>query len=261
MDRIDLFSGLSYGFLILSACLMSLQTTHSPEDLNEAAESRAAVSSTCGIVDPTGMKKGGLKMIRRSVAMVLFVWVSMAGLGAADSWELDLSAGSTSLSGGIHYKTYLDAGYIRVGGTGTYTDDDDSEYRWISLDMFVGSDTVRPGLFVDLGLRGILGRVKEPLRSGDLGALGFAVAAGYLFSRDVTLIPIEVFSTLTWAPGPLSFRDTESFFQTDLGVGLRIIRNASLFASYTYYRVELESGSTDWSMNDHVIRAGLMLRF
>ena len=200
-------------------------------------------------------------MIKKSMTMVLLLLVSMVSLSAADSWELDLSAGSTYLSGGIHYKSYLDSGYLRVGGSGTYTDDDDSEYRWVSLDMFVGSDTVRPGLFVDVGLRGFLGRVKEPGVSGDLGAIGFGVMAGYLFSRDVMPIPLEVFSGITWAPSPLSFRDTESFFQTDVGLGLRVIRNASIFASYTYYRIEMESGPINWTLNDNVLRAGLMLRF
>jgi hypothetical protein len=200
-------------------------------------------------------------MINKTAAMVMAFFVSMVGLSAADSWELDLTAGSTYLSGGLHHKTYMNTGYLKVGGSGIYVDDDDLEYKWASLDLFVGSDTVRPGLFVDVGLRGFLGRVKESGRSGDLGAVGFAVAAGYLFPPEVMPIPLEVFSGVAWAPGPLSFRDTENFLQLDLGVGLRIIRNASIIASYTYYHLEMESGSSDWSVSDNVLRAGLMLRF
>jgi hypothetical protein len=197
-------------------------------------------------------------MLYKSAAMVIAFLVSVTGFCAADSWELDITAGSTYLSGGLHHRTYMDSGYLKVGGSGVYADDDDVEYRWGSVDLFVGSDTVRPGLFVDLGLRGFLGRVKEPNRSGDLGAIGFAVAGGYLFPTE---IPFEIFSGLTWAPGPLSFRDTENFLQFDLGLGLRLIRNASIIGSYTYYRMELDSGPRDWSVNDNVFRAGLVLRF
>jgi hypothetical protein len=200
-------------------------------------------------------------MFKKSLVMVAMFLITAMGICAADSWELDLSAGSTYLSASIHNKTYMDTGYLKVGGTGVYADDDDFEYRWGSLDLLVGSDTVRPGLFVDIGLRGFLGRVKEHHLSGDLGAIGFALATGYLFPREVMPVPLEVFSSVTWAPGPLCFRDAENFIQFNLGAGLRIIRNASIFASYTYHRIKMESGQTNWTVDDNVLRAGVMLRF
>jgi hypothetical protein len=201
-------------------------------------------------------------MIRKPVAVILFLLlVSMSSLCSAEIWEMDLSAGPTSLTGGLHYKQYLDTGYLRVGGTGVYTDDDDTNYKWGSFDFTVGSDTLIPGMTLDVGLRGILGKAEDSDNSGDVGAVGFTSNAGYLFSRDVFPIPLEVFGGLTWAPAPLAFMDTDNYFEANLGVGLRVIKNASIIASYSYYHLKMESGSSDWHLDDNVFRAGLLLRF
>lgn len=201
-------------------------------------------------------------MIRKPMAVILFLFlVFMSSLCEAETWDMDLSAGPTSLTGGLHYMQYLDTGYLRAGGTGVYTDDDDTNYKWGSLDFTVGSDTLMPGLNVDVGLRGILGKAEDRHHSSDVGAVGFTGSAGYLFSRDVFPIPLEVFSGLTWAPDPLSFTDTDNYFEVNLGVGLRLIKNASIVASYSYYHLELESSPSDWSLDDNVFRAGLKLRF
>ncbi|RJQ78750.1 MAG: hypothetical protein C4519_11835 [Desulfobacteraceae bacterium] len=199
-------------------------------------------------------------MIKKRLGLTLLL-VLMSGLCWADTWELDLSAGTSHISGGIHYKSFLDTGYLKVGGTGVVTDDDDTEYKWGSLDVTAGSDTLRPGLNIDIGLRGLLGKAEEPGVSGDVGAVGFTTAAGYLFPSDVFPIPLEIFGSLTWAPRPLSFRDTENIFEINLGIGLRLIKNASIIASYSYYHLEMESDTADWSINDDVFKAGLMLRF
>jgi hypothetical protein len=125
----------------------------------------------------------------------------------------------------------------------------------------VGSDTLSPGLFCEVGLRGIGGAVDEEPDSGDVGLIGFAFAAGYLFPKEVTMIPLEVFSSLTWSPDPLAFLDSEAFLEFNLGVGLRIIKNASVIATYSNYHVEMKSGQEDWTLNDDAFRLGVVLRF
>lgn len=201
-------------------------------------------------------------MLNKSCAVILLLFlVSISSPVAADPWEMGLTAGPTSLAAGIHHKSYLDTGYLRLGGSGVYTDDDDTEYKWASLDATVGSDTLFPGMTLDIGLRGILGDADEPGASGNVGAIGFTAAAGYIFSRAVFPIPLEVFGGLTWAPQPLSFLDADRYLEANMGVGLQVIKNASIIASYTYYHLEMESDSADWSLNDDVFRAGLLLRF
>lgn len=199
-------------------------------------------------------------MARKLIATLVFLSM-MVGVSWADQWELGLSAGSKSLSAGIHHKTYMHNGYFRIGGSGVYTDDSPTEYKWGSLDFTVGSDTLFPGLSVDVGLRGILGSAEKHRLSGDLGAVAFTGGATYFFSPHAMPVPLEVFSSMTWAPSPLSFIDAEQYFEFNVGGGLRIISNASILLSYTAYRVEMKSGPGDWELKDDVFRVGVVLRF
>lgn len=198
-------------------------------------------------------------MIRIMAALALILAITT--VSAAEEWEIDLSAGDESVTGGVHDKSYLDSGYLRIGGSALYSDDDELEYKWASLDLMVGSDTLSPGFACEVGLRGIGGAVDEEPNSGDVGLVGFSFAAGYLFAKEVTLIPLEVFSSLTWSPDPLAFLDTEEFLEFNIGVGLRIIKNASVMATYSNYHVGMKSGQEDWSLNDDAFRLGVVLRF
>lgn len=187
------------------------------------------------------------------LAMVSVCW--------AETYDFELTAGGSSLTAGAHYKSYLDTGYLRFGGSGVWTDENDTEYKWAGVDFMVGSDTMRPGLNLEIGLRGILGSAEDGGYSGDVGAVGFAGMASYLFPTDVVPIPIEVFSGVTWSPGLLSFRDTDSYTEFYIGAGVRIISNASIIVNYATYRVEMDSGPSPWILNHDTLRIGLALRF
>ncbi len=194
-------------------------------------------------------------------AGLLLACLMAATVCSADSWEIDLTAGTTAVAGGVHYKSYIDSGYYRIGASGIHKDDDDTEYTLGSLDLTVGSDTMVPGLFCDVGLRGIYGTADKDNRSGDFGALGFTGSVGYLFPSDMIPIPFEIFGGVTWAPGPLTFEDAGNYLEFNVGVGVRIIRNASIVASYTNYRIEMDSGPGDWTFEDDLFRVGLVMRF
>lgn len=199
-------------------------------------------------------------MIHKIVG-TLWVLVMLNGVCWANSLELDLMAGTESISGGIHYKDYIESGYYRIGGSVVHTDDDDVEYTLGSLNLTVGSDTLAPGFTCEVGVRGIFGTADDGGYSGDVGALGFTGEAGYLFPTDLIPVPLEVFGGLTWAPSPLSFADTDNYLEFNAGVGLRILRNASIRASYTHYRIDMDSGPGDWDLEEDAFRLGLAMRF
>ncbi len=197
----------------------------------------------------------------RKLLLAMMIWLSFVGLCMAESWELNLDAGPTSVSGGVHYKRSLANGFMKAGASGLYTDNDDTEYKWAEFSFTVGSDTIQPGLSCEVGFRGILGDAEDNSHSGDIGALAFTGHAGYLFPRWMVPIPLEVFADLTYAPEPLSFRDTEDYLSMDLGIALRIIQNASVLLEYSLYEVDMESGPGDWTLDEGAIRLGILMRF
>lgn len=213
-----------------------------------------------GKFSPSLQRTGGREMVFKTTGIVLICFM-MATLSAADSLELDLTAGESTVSGGVHYKGYIDSGYYRFGGSGIYTDDDDTEYTIGSLDLTVGSDIMVPGLNCEVGLRGIYGTADEDDDSGDIGAVAFTGSAGYLFPSDMIPIPVEVFGAVTWAPEPLAFEDTEMYLEFKIGVGVHIMRNASIVASYTNYHIDMTSGPGDWTLDDDPFQIGLSMRF
>ena len=199
-------------------------------------------------------------MVLKAASFVLACLMITAAC-EAESLELELTAGESTVAGGVHYKSYIDSGYYRIGGSAIYTDDSDTEYKLGSLDLTVGSDTLLPGLNCDVGLRGIYGTADEGSNSGDIGAVAFTGSAGYLFPSDMIPVPIEIFGGVTWAPGSMTFEYAENYLEYSVGVGVRIIRNASIAASYTKYRVKMDSGPGDWTFDDDFFRIGLVMRF
>jgi len=197
----------------------------------------------------------------RKLLLAAMLLLTTCTLCAAQSFDINLTAGTTSVSGGLHYKSYLESGYFCMGASGVYTDDDEREYKWGSLDLMVGSDTLGPGLSCDVGLRGIVGSADDASTSGDIGALGFTGTVGYCFPRTMIPVPLEIFGGLTWAPRSLTFMDVEDYFEFNAGIGVRIIQSASIVGTYTKYDVEMESGPGDWTLSDDVYRLGLVMRF
>jgi hypothetical protein len=204
--------------------------------------------------------KGNL-MMRKILLVFLVCGFLVPGYGFANGWEANLNAGTDSVLGGIAYKRDLNAGYMKTGVSGLYTEDGNMEYKWAEFQFVVGSETLSPGLTCEVGLNGLLGDAEDNGYSGDVGALAFTGYVGYLFPKRVMPIPFEVFGGLTYSPEVLSFRDTENYSSYRLGAGLRIVPNATVSLEYVNYDVDMEAGPGDWNLDDDVIRLGLAMRF
>lgn len=195
------------------------------------------------------------------LSWTLGIWFLLSGPAMAQSWETFLDAGTTSISGGVHYKKQVTNGFMKFGGTGLYADDDDIAYKWGTVDFLVGSDALVQGLTVEAGVRGILGDAEENGRSGDVGAVAFAGQVNYRFPRRLIPLPLEVFGGLAYAPEINCFRDSDDFLSINLGLGYRIIPNAAIIVDFTAYDLDMESGPGKWTLDDEVFRVGIVMHF
>jgi hypothetical protein len=199
--------------------------------------------------------------MKKIMLLMTIIYGMVIGSCLAAGLEADLTVGSDSIEGGFHLKRDLANGFWRAGGTVLYTDDDDMEYKWAELDFSVGSETLAPGMTCDVGIKGILGDAEDNGYSGDVGAVAFAGRISYLFPRQQTPVPVEVFAGLAYAPEIMSFRDTEEYLAFHVGVGVRIVQNASIIVKYNSYDVDMESGARTWELDDSNVRLGLVMRF
>jgi hypothetical protein len=199
--------------------------------------------------------------MKKVLFLMILVFSIAVGSCLADGFEADLTVGSDSIEGGLHFKRDLANGFWRAGGSVLYTDDDDMEYKWAEVDFAVGSETLAPGMTCDVGVKGVLGEAEDDGFSGDVGALAFAGRINYLFPQQRTPVPIEVFAGFAYAPQILSFRDTEEYMAYHVGVGVRIVQNASIILKYNSYDVDMETRSIPWDLDDSNVRLGLVMRF
>jgi hypothetical protein len=196
---------------------------------------------------------------------VLLFMMVLAGLAIgpcwADGYDADLTVGNTSIEGGFHLKKDLANGFWRAGGTVLYTDDSDTDYKWLELDFTVGSETMQPGLTCEVGLKGVAGDGEDNGLDGDIGAMAFAGRVGYIFPQRGMPVPVEVFAGIAYAPEILSFRDTEQYLAYHIGIGVRIVQNASIVLKYNAYDVDMDSEGRKWDIDNSNFRFGLVMRF
>lgn len=200
-------------------------------------------------------------MVRKFVLLLVFFVFVLPAIGLAAGWEANLNAGGASAAAGVHYKRDLNNGYMKAGVSGIYTDDNDLEYKWAEFKFVVGRENIQPGLTCEVGLKGIFGDAKENQFSGDVGALAFTGHVGYLFPKQMIPIPLEIFTGASYAPGVLSFRDTDDYLSYNIGIGLRVMQNASVIFEYGAFDVDMEAGPGPWNLDDGVFRLGLAMRF
>jgi hypothetical protein len=195
--------------------------------------------------------------------LLLLIILSSFTVGSclAAGLDAELTVGSDSIEGGMHFKRDLANGFWRAGGSALYTDDDDMEYKWIEGDFTVGSETLAPGMTCEVGIKAVAGEAEDGRYSGDVGAIAFAGRINYLFPRQNTPVPVEVFSGFAYSPEIMSFRDTEEYLAYHIGVGVHIVQNASIILKYNSYDVDFESRNIPWELDDSNIRLGLVMRF
>ena len=198
--------------------------------------------------------------MRKILLFLLMFELTMVGWCVAGEYEVGLTVGEHSINGGLQYKKHTMNGYWKTGGAALYVDKDNAEYQWLDLDFVVGSETLLPGMGVEVGFKGLLGEV-EKFRSGDVGAIGFTGRVSYTFFREMTFVPIEIYGGFTYAPEVLSFLDTENVFNYKLGVAVYVVENAAIVTEYNAYDIDMNSGGGDWEFSDNEFRFGLKLRF
>jgi hypothetical protein len=199
--------------------------------------------------------------MKKVLLLAIVLGLCMASASWADGYEADLSAGNTSIQGGLHYKRDLSNGFWKAGASGLYTDDDETEYKWLTLDFMVGSDNLSPGLSCEVGVKGIVGDAEDNHYSGDVGALAFAGQVSYVFPTGKIRMPLEIFGGIAYAPEIMSFRDTENYLEYSFGLGVHIVQNASIICKYTAYDMDMESGPGKWDLDHNAIRIGLVMHF
>lgn len=199
--------------------------------------------------------------MKRNLFMACLLLLPMSAVCSAESMNLELSVGSTSVAGVLNAKRNTASGFYQFGGDFVYADDDETEYKYGALRLNWGNETLVSGLTFDLGLRSILGDAEDGLQSGDIGVFGLMGNVKYLIAPERMPFPLELIGSLTWGPKILSFEDADGYCDWTLGLGVRALKNLSIIGTYTKYNIDMESGPGDWELDEDELRLGVILYF
>jgi hypothetical protein len=186
---------------------------------------------------------------------------SLAAVVNAESYRVELHAGGSSIHAGVDAKYYVNRGYLKVGGDLVYSHEDNEKYTLGDLRVLVGSETLYPGLQVELGFKGLVGEAEDNGDDGEVAGIGFMGTVAYTIPEYISPIPIEVWLNMTGAPQPLSFADLENYFDFSTGVSFYIVESAAAVLSYRYHSFEMEENGNDFDVRDDTFTVGLQINF
>lgn len=199
------------------------------------------------------------KSIFLSIAVLLFM--TQAVISSAQTFETFLNAGASTVQAGLDVYHTLDQGYLRTGLSGIYSNHDDAKLRMLELHASISDEILIEGLNGELGIKGLLGSVKEGSRDSDLGSFAFMMGAAYRLPRDIFPITTKIFTEITWTPHPLAFIDMDRYFEIRTGIDFFLVEKAAIEFSYNHYNMKLEADPRNWDYEDDIVMIGVKLRF
>lgn len=180
----------------------------------------------------------------------------------ADGKKAKLTVGSGSIYGEFQAVRDMGDGFSKIELSGTYTENNNTEYEWGQIGFLVGSDVLHPGLTCEVGLKGLIGKAEEYGFSGDVGAIAFSGQVSYDFAQQMTLPgSFEVFMGLDYANDILSFLDADDYLAFRMGVEIPLFQHAAVILEYSAFDMDMTAGPGPWDMDDDLFRFGLSMSF
>lgn len=183
------------------------------------------------------------------------------GISSAQTYEAFLNAGASTVRAGLDANHSLDEGYLVTGLSGFYTNYDRGEYRSLEAHAAIKDDILIEGLSGKLGIKGLIGSVDKGFGNSDLGSLAFMAGGVYQLPRNIFPVNTEVFTEITWTPGPLAFIDMDRYFDFMAGVDVFLVQRAALEFAYIHYNMKMEADPRNWTNKDDTVMIGIKLKF
>lgn len=209
--------------------------------------------------------------MKKTALILLLAGFFICNHRLAEGVEGKIMISGHSVQADIYSVQPVEDWYRKIGVSGIFTEDGDTEYGWAELLFMVGSDVVgftgesestRQGLSCEVGLKGIIGKAEENVYSGDVGAVALSGQVNYDFARHTALPDsVEVFMGFDYANKILSFKDIDDYLAFHFGVGIPLFESVAVVLEYSVYDLDMNSGPGAWHLDDDRFRIGFSLNF
>ena len=176
----------------------------------------------------------------------------------AVDYTLKLVANQSAIESELEAQIPTFNSMVTTGVGGVYQSDD---YKIAYAKALFGNEIFVRGLNGGLGLKGAFGQAEKRHIEDDIASLGFTAALSYDLSKEFGPdIPLTFLSSMTLAPEPLCFSDTDGFFEFMLECDWKVLEQAAVVASYRYLNIDYKP-DTDRQTIDSTGYVGLKLFF
>lgn len=182
------------------------------------------------------------RMLINVILSAVFFFMLPAELFAQSQFMFGIQANRSAIEIFGEKGFYIRPSTIYVGANGLYYED---KYTVYGVHAMVGN-VIHRGLTGKIGFKGAGGEFKRRGKDNpDLAALAFSVSGRYDLSEIVAshYVPLILHVTLNYSPRPLSFKDSERFFETLLSADWMLLENAAITACFRYLDVNFNGWS------------------
>jgi len=183
--------------------------------------------------------------------LVFFPVMTLAGVTG-----FELSVNTSDIDGSVEHKPYE----IPVTGSIgiTYSNDD---YLISNAGISVIDSVYIPALDLGLGFKGYLGKVGIDETDYNLKAVCFRVIGKYDFRKDNPELPIGFGSSLSVAPGVLTFNETDAYVEFNISFHLFLNDNAAIFVRHRRIDADFILNSVEKDWDESTLLVGFRLIF
>ncbi len=195
-----------------------------------------------------------IKRVALIVALLAFI---LPGASLAEDLSVEIYASSEDIDLKISrespfYDNYMEAGFALYYG---------EDYLISNVNLALKGEVATPGLILGLGFKGLLGEVEIQNRDLDLMGVSFFVLGEYDFEESFFNLPVNISMSISMAPEPLCFSDTDKYLEFYSAIYLYIVKNGAIGIIYRSFEAHFEGPSGEVEESDDAVLLGIKLSF
>jgi hypothetical protein len=195
-----------------------------------------------------------MKRIALTITLLVLILPSVS-LAEKLNVEVDASSHDIDLRLSLESPLYENTGEIGFGLS--YSDD----YLIPSLNCALKGEVFIPRLTLGLGFKGVFGKVEIHDRDHDLRAIGFHVLGEYDFGEQLLPLPLIASVSISIAPSPLCFSDTDRYLDLYAGMYLYIVKNGAIGIVYRWFEARFDVPPGELEESYDALLVGFKLSF
>jgi hypothetical protein len=187
--------------------------------------------------------------------LIFGVWCRTSG---ARTYRAQIYANSDDFMAKVESESLISDAVLKVGAGFAFSEGD---YQMGNVFFAVQDEVFIPALTLGLGFKGVMGTADVDDDDYNIAAIGFMALGEYDFRKIYYNLPVLIYANFTGSPDPLSFDDTDTYLELDMGVKGYIVRNAAVVLGFRSIEVRFDEDSDKIKLNDDAFYFGVEISF